>query len=1096
MVVKFRPLLLVVFSFVSIYAGAQLPANDFRHKNSKVFSPTKTNSIYLGLPINTYKTAGTTAITEGPDSCIRTFFKQYGNNSKSIYSSQILKTNDGHLMVISRERENPYVADEESSVTLLDTNGNIIATKLFPLETHISFSKVIQLRNGNFVAAGCLYYGYNSLDQYVVEFDQHLNILWQKKLVTSKHYNSIVEILESAEGDLYCYISDDMAQMKETRHLLKLNSSGDPVWFKDYDAADNIFAGPGEIDPKMLELGDYIYLKFNKETDLSPHLIKISKSDGRILWVKKYAMNSDILNAYAFSIFSMITDKTNIYLCGRNYSNSIILKISPEGEELHSLYVRNGDVSISGLTYKGANKLIATVGVNLYPKSIYGILELDTAFTILRKQYLQIPGSGATFDLIAYSDSVSYGVGNLYNTDPYLGDFTLEKFNFNSSFASCAVSAPAVSFNDISIPVISSSSDVTDLPLPECTEYNGNFISGTTRFEQYYCGNNSLCNSIKITGSKIICDTTNIYRFYSNRNEGCDGLVNWELDTAQGQVDIISSSDSVLSLKIKRAGSIRIKAKIFGSCSWIGDSMIVEAGTIDPLALNLGPDTTLCAGNRILLNAHSGFNSYSWQNGSHDSSFLVEQPGKYYVTTTNVCGGMFSDSINVFAAQPIPFDIGPDISLCQNDTAIITAPAGFLHYQWSSYNIIADTMQAVKVFPVRNFMYKVLAEKTPGCFATDSLYVTVNSLQPIHLGNDTSFCANQSITLDAGPGYDTYLWSNGATAQKIIASQEGGYSVKATLHGCTASDTLHILNVYPLPSFSLGNDTTLCQNQQLQYHFNLQNADFKWNTGNTSNSEIIQLPGTYWLQVIQNGCATSDTVKVVYQSAPVVNLGNDTTLCEGRTLLLNAYNDNASYLWQDGSTASSQLVKKPGIYFITANIHNCIAADSITVSYKARPYFSLGRDTLLCQGESYVLSPVISTNAALLWQDGSTGALFTASKEGLYFLVATNECGSYSDSIMITTSFCNIIMPTGFTPNGDGINDVFKVKYPFPVKEFRLLVFDRWGNKVFETNKIDQGWDGSFKGEPSVQSTYVWVISFIDINNKPKQLKGIVTLLR
>jgi gliding motility-associated-like protein len=132
----------------------------------------------------------------------------------------------------------------------------------------------------------------------------------------------------------------------------------------------------------------------------------------------------------------------------------------------------------------------------------------------------------------------------------------------------------------------------------------------------------------------------------------------------------------------------------------------------------------------------------------------------------------------------------------------------------------------------------------------------------------------------------------------------------------------------------------------------------------------------------------------------------------------------------------------------------------------------------------------------MLWQDGSKGQSFTVSKEGVYFLVATNECGSYTDSVTITTSFCNIIMPTGFTPNGDGINDVFKVKYPFPLKEFHLVVYNRWGSKVFETNKINEGWDGSFKGEPCVQGSYVWIISFTDISNKPAQLKGIITLLR
>ena len=87
-------------------------------------------------------------------------------------------------------------------------------------------------------------------------------------------------------------------------------------------------------------------------------------------------------------------------------------------------------------------------------------------------------------------------------------------------------------------------------------------------------------------------------------------------------------------------------------------------------------------------------------------------------------------------------------------------------------------------------------------------------------------------------------------------------------------------------------------------------------------------------------------------------------------------------------------------------------------------------------------------------------------------------------------------MPTGFTPNGDGLNDVFRVKYPFPAKEFHLMVYNRWGSEVFETNNINEGWDGTYKGEPSAQGSYVWIISFVDMNNKSEQLKGIVTLLR
>jgi gliding motility-associated-like protein len=111
-------------------------------------------------------------------------------------------------------------------------------------------------------------------------------------------------------------------------------------------------------------------------------------------------------------------------------------------------------------------------------------------------------------------------------------------------------------------------------------------------------------------------------------------------------------------------------------------------------------------------------------------------------------------------------------------------------------------------------------------------------------------------------------------------------------------------------------------------------------------------------------------------------------------------------------------------------------------------------------------------------------------------LTATNECGSNSDAITITKGLCNILMPDAFSPNNDGLNDVFRVKYPFAVTDFHFLVTNRWGQTVFETNDIHKGWNGTFKGEPPLEGIYVWVISYTDINNNSQQLKGTVTLLK
>ena len=143
-----------------------------------------------------------------------------------------------------------------------------------------------------------------------------------------------------------------------------------------------------------------------------------------------------------------------------------------------------------------------------------------------------------------------------------------------------------------------------------------------------------------------------------------------------------------------------------------------------------------------------------------------------------------------------------------------------------------------------------------------------------------------------------------------------------------------------------------------------------------------------------------------------------------------------------------------------------------------------------------MLAPELNTLSALLWQDGRSTPNYTVTTSGLYSLQATNQCGSYADAVTIAAGLCNIEMPSAFSPNGDGVNEVFKVKYPFPVQQFSMIIYNRYGEKIFETNDIFQGWDGVWKGKQQLQGSYIWTINFNGINNRQLALKGTVTLIR
>src|ERR1043165_436482 len=95
---------------------------------------------------------------------------------------------------------------------------------------------------------------------------------------------------------------------------------------------------------------------------------------------------------------------------------------------------------------------------------------------------------------------------------------------------------------------------------------------------------------------------------------------------------------------------------------------------------------------------------------------------------------------------------------------------------------------------------------------------------------------------------------------------------------------------------------------------------------------------------------------------------------------------------------------------------------------------------------------LLNTPVDYTWQDGSHTPFYTITAAGIYSLTALNECGAFTDSVTITMGICDITMPSAFTPNRDGLNDVFRVKYPFPVKQFNFNIYNRWGQKILKLN--------------------------------------------
>jgi gliding motility-associated-like protein len=241
------------------------------------------------------------------------------------------------------------------------------------------------------------------------------------------------------------------------------------------------------------------------------------------------------------------------------------------------------------------------------------------------------------------------------------------------------------------------------------------------------------------------------------------------------------------------------------------------------------------------------------------------------------------------------------------------------------------------VNPSNDTTYILKAEKAPGCFAYDTIHVKVLRSPAIFLGDDARFCSGKSITLDAGPAFQSYLWNTGATAQQITVKATGSYSVTAvTSEGCQSRDTLNVLNVFPLPKVKLDKSPELCLGSFRTLDAGIF-SQYLWQDGSSSRNFSIKDTGTYYVKVMDaNQCEGSDTVRVTtLLPLPAGFLPADTLICSYNTLGLKPLRNFAVYNWSVNDQRQSITVTKAGTYWLeVTDAKGCKGRDSIVIQTK------------------------------------------------------------------------------------------------------------------------------------------------------------------
>jgi len=391
-----------------------------------------------------------------------------------------------------------------------------------------------------------------------------------------------------------------------------------------------------------------------------------------------------------------------------------------------------------------------------------------------------------------------------------------------------------------------------------------------------------------------------------------------------------------------------------------------------------------------LLDAYQTGASYIWQDGSIGNSYVVSQAGIYYVSV-EINGCISYDTIEI-SYSPIPIiDLGPDLNICQGDTVSLNAFFPNASYTWQD----GTTDSLLIVTNTGNYTVDLNINQ---CTYSDSIQITVHDYPNFSLGNDTSICDGEILTLNLDTVFGNYLWQDGSSSSLYTINQSGIYSLIIDNNGCLSYDTIEV-TVLPIPIINLGEEINICEGENTVLDAYFPGASYLWNTGNTNASITVDSSGLYSVIVNLNGCEYIDQVLVTVQALPIINLTDSLVLCEGEYYTIDAsYPDtSANYLWMNGSTAPILNPAVEGLNIVTIELNGCYYTDSMFIEIVPIPIANI-EDTVICQGESYLFNATTTGVTAYTWQDGSQSPTFLADEEGWYIVQVENDYCYSTDS--------------------------------------------------------------------------------------------------
>ncbi len=425
---------------------------------------------------------------------------------------------------------------------------------------------------------------------------------------------------------------------------------------------------------------------------------------------------------------------------------------------------------------------------------------------------------------------------------------------------------------------------------------------------------------------------------------------------------------------------------------------------------------------------------------------------------------------------------------------------------------------------------QLIVQSSKGCIDTVTKAITIIDKPPITLPfRDTLICNIDTLQLSAS-GSGVFSWtpdyniiSANTSNPFVYPKNTTWYKVLLDDNGCLNTDSIRV-RVVDRVTLTVRSDTTYCLGDGVQLSAITDGLKFSWTpNSDLSNPNIVNpianppINTTYFLTAHIGKCSSTDDVRIFPVPYPFVDAGPDVMICYNGETQLSGNVIASNYFWRPQGSLSSPNILNPIAhppfttnYILTAtDILGCPKPnyDTVVVTVLPKVNASAGRDTMIVAGqplqlnasggENYEWSPSTGLNNISI---SNPVALLNGNIDSIRYKVQVTDLLGCLDSATILVKIFRtnpqIFVPTGFTPNGDGLNDVLK---PIAVGIGRIeyfRVYNRWGQLVFSTTINGHGWNGEIKGKPQTTNTYVWMVKGVDYTGKAFFQKGTATLIR